>query len=789
MRFAASTRLGPYEILSALGAGGMGEVYRALDTRLGREVAIKILSEHLAGRPDAARRFEREARAIAALSHPNVLTIYELDIEADTPIVVTELLHGTTLREQVDLGISWRRAVEIAAAVADGLAAAHALDIIHRDLKPDNIFVTTDGRVKILDFGIAHFKEVTRDREHTGTGPTLSRPAIGTIGYASPEQIRGLVPTPAADIFSLGVILYEMLSNTHPFRRNSSAEMIAAVLHDDPAPLREDHSGRPAAINHIISHCLDKNPERRFQSAQDLAFELRELSGEAEPYPAARRMPKWGAALAAIAVVLMTSTFYWFHTRNEPIRNPIASLAILPLVNATKDPNLDYITDGITDSLINQLAQLPTVRITARPTAFLYKAKRIDPVQVGKELSVAALTTGRLDVEGNDVVVVADLIDTKTGAELWGNTYRRERNNIATLSNDIASAIADELRVRLTVAEKARLMRAPTTNALAYDLYLRGMHALDEKTWQGTAAAIEFFQDAVQADPDYARAWAMLATSYTRYSLRGEERLMRGKAREALKQALRIDPDLAEAHASFGLLTLWDDWNFTGAEREYRLAIHLNPNLAAAHENYCDLLRWQGKFDAALREGRIALQLDPLSRNARVSVASTLLFAGRYDDTLRELKALQEIDPGYADAPYLLGRTYELQGRLAEACAEFVKGDELSPEKPRLVAALRESCRTSGLQGYYKVERDALIKRDPEHNAVLIADLYLKTGDKKKAYQFWEKAFANHDTSMLLLNADPSYRAIRNEPRFMNLLKRIGFDVETSREALSTNHE
>jgi eukaryotic-like serine/threonine-protein kinase len=785
MRFAALARLGPYEIISPLGEGGMGEVYRALDTRLGRQVAIKILAEKLAGRPEAARRFEGEARAVAALSHPNIVSIYEFDIEGDTPIVVTELLRGTTLRDRGRPCRSWREAVEIAASVADGLAAAHAEGIVHRDLKPDNIFLTDDGGVKIVDFGIAHVMQAAVDSfgDSASTPTAPSRP-IGTVGYASPEQLKAARPTPATDIFSLGVILFETVGNLHPFRRNSTAETIAAVIYEDAPALPPDPT-RPPALDRIIARCLEKDPAERLQSARDLSYQLRDLLRQPEgELPRATSSRKWALFAAAAVAVVAVSTVYRLNTTTAAGRRPITTLAILPLVNATNDPKLDYVTDGITDSLINQLSQLPNVRVTARPTAFMYKTKALNPAVVGKELAVAALTTGRMDLQNDDIVVQADLIDTTTGSELWGKTYRRTKNELATLSGDIAGAIADELRLRLTPDERARVSRAPTSSAVAYDLYLKGLQALEEKTAKGEEAAIKYLQNAVQVDPDYARAWALLGASYTRYSNRGEQRLMRDNARKALHRARTLDPSLADVYASLGLLILWDEWDFAAAEEAYQRASRLNPNLSSAHENYCDLLRWQGKFEAALRECRVARQLDPLSRNARASLASTLFYAGRYDETIVELRALQQLAPEYYGVPYLIGRIQEQRGQEAAACASFVRSDELAKLPEPFLSSLRAGCQAEGLKGYYKADLQDLLQRNAPHLAYLIGATYLKLGDKRKAYEYFDRGLANRNTTMLLLNADPDYATIRHEPHFQDLLKRIGFDAQTSGKVL-----
>jgi eukaryotic-like serine/threonine-protein kinase len=793
MRLSPGDRLGPYEIRSALGAGGMGEVYRARDSRLDRDVALKVLGAELVGSEEAAKRFEREARAVAAVSHPNILAIFEFDIEANTPFVVTELLDGFTLRGARVAKMPWRRAAEIAACVADGLAAAHARRIIHRDLKPENIFVTTDGRVKILDFGIAHIMEATAPPDVSPSAPTPTAPsrrAIGTVGYAAPEQLTSGSAVPPTDIFSLGVVLYELLSGSNPFQRHSNAETIAAVLNEEPLPLTRIDARIPVALDRVVLRCLQKKPEDRFQSARDLALQLRDLTAEPTKSTSRPSQKLLYAGALAVAIAVAVSTFIHRPAAAPvPRRLPITSVAILPLTNTTHDANFDYVSDGITDSLINQLSTLQGVRVTARPTVFQYKSKAINPVAVGKELGVAALATGRVDVHGDNVVIAADLIDAKTGTELWGNTYRRARNDISTLPGEIARQIAGELRIQLTEPERARLTQPPTTNAAAFDLYLRGLHALNLETMEGEADAIRYFQDALEADPDYARAWAALAQAYTVHSRYADPQLMRAKARDCLERALRLDPDLAEAYVSAGVLKVWDEWDFRGAEADYRKAIKMNANSANAHVQYSDLLRLEARSEEAIREARISLKLDPLSRTSKEVLAHTLVFGGRTDEAIAILVPLVRAEHDFPDAHHDLALAYELQGRLNEACWEYAKDDEVAHRDPREVRNAIAACRDSGLPGYFRQKLHYYLTYAPMKEPFVIAMFYLANGRKDEAYRYLEKAYEARSSNMPLLKADPIFRSIRNEPQFQKLMMRVGFEPDRSAGAITANQQ
>ncbi|HEY8166315.1 MAG TPA: protein kinase [Gemmatimonadaceae bacterium] len=785
MRLAPGTRLGPYEIVAPLGAGGMGEVYEARDSRLGRSVAVKVLSEELRADPAAAERFQREARAVAALSHPNILAIHEFDIESNTPIVVTELLDGCTLRQRLLAKLNWRKALEIAAAVADGLAAAHARGIIHRDLKPENVFLTTDGLVKILDFGLAHFREaVVTDTTTPKKTTTLGSHPLGTAGYTSPEQLAGRPAAPTSDIFSLGVILYEMISGQNPFSRPTVVETFAAVIDDDPLPLAQRDRNVPPAVDQLVRQCLEKRPEERFQSARDFRYRVRELLHDSDDQSAwSLFWLRSGRLLAPAAGVLLTIAaigYVMLVPRSQsPPQNVVSSFAVLPLTNTTKDPALDYLTDGVTESLINEISELlPRVRVTARPTAFRYKDKLVDPIRIGQDLGVGAYATGKVDLRGDTLMVQADLIDAKNGAQLWGAKYTRTRTDLVSLSHEIASDIAAKLQSKTHAAIKLRPAASFTPSPMAYEFYLKGLHALRRETASDRPEAITYFAEAIRIDPSFARASAGLAEAYLRSANQTESALMKEKARQAVSKALAADPELPEAHASLGLILMFS-WNLTAAEEEFKQALKTNPSLTEGHVGYSHMLRYAARFDESIRHAQVAKELDPLSRGTASALATAYLFGKKYAKADSELMRVLGMDPNFPTAHFLLGRSYEQQGRSAEACAEFVRYAELTENDLPYREDMRRACRDAdknGLEGFYRAELRFLTSHASPGQSFEIGSTYGALGEYEKMYEFFEKAYQEKEVALIILNSDPTYEHIRSQPRFRSLLSKIGFE-------------
>ena len=579
----AGTRLGPFEILAPLGAGGMGEVYRARDTRLGREVAVKVLPERLAGDPNALSRFEREARAVAALSHPNILAIHDFGEERGVRYAVTELLEGQTLRERlVRERLSWRKAAEIGIAVADGLSAAHMRSIVHRDLKPENIFLTSGGQVKILDFGLARVDAASPEQATAAPTESVATEAgtvLGTLGYMSPEQVSGKSADARSDIFSFGCVLYEMLTGRRAFGGESPGQTMAAILRDQPEEVTAAGASVPDGVNRIVRRCLEKGPGERFQSAGDLSFALKESVGSGISTSAPRRPPlsrRTGLLLAGAAVVLaaLVLTFRYLGRGAGPGR--IESLAVLPLTNLSGDPQQEYFADGMTEELITALAKVSALRVTSRTTAMRYKGSTKSLPEIAKELGVDAIVEGSVTRSGSQVKITAQLIDASRDRHLWADTFQRDLRDVLALQGEVARAVAGEIGVRLTPEERLRLTEKKTVNPEAYEAYLKGNDHLFRRTAADARKSIEYFQQAVEKQPDYALAYAGMAEAYetaagsAQGALSPREAFPRAKA--AAMRAVELDPTLGEPHVSLAWSSFVFDRDWTTAENQFQRA-------------------------------------------------------------------------------------------------------------------------------------------------------------------------------------------------------------------------
>src|SRR5690349_4695849 len=632
MTLTAPTRLGAYQIVAPLGAGGMGEVYRATDTRLGRDVAVKVVSGCLMDDPSAVARFEREARTVAALSHPNIVALYDVGHENGIVFAVMELLEGESLERHLATDhLSWRRALDIGVSVADGLASAHGKGLVHRDLKPANIFITDGGLVKLLDFGLATeepFRSTSQPAGATAAGDTEPGAIFGTVGYMSPEQVRGERADYRSDIFSFGCVLYEMLTGRRPFGGSTAAETLAAILRDHPPELAAGDRQMPLHVDGVVRRCLEKNPDHRFQSARDLAFALREIlnapqtrsssAKTATIRAAIRRIP----ALVTASLLIVLSAVIWFDARARSLLLPnggerIRSLAVLPLTNLSADSGQEYFADAMTEELTTRLAKFGNWRVTSRTSVMGYRGSQKKIPEIARELGVDAVLEGSVLRDGSRVKITAQLIEGRTDRHLWADTYERELQNVLAIQNDVARAVAREIDVTLTSEGEAGLAAA-TRNVLpaAYDAYLRGRHAWDKRSESDLHEGIRLFQESIDADPTYAPAYAGMADCYAQLGygsyISPEDAFPR--ARAAARKALELDPALAEAHASLGYALMYYDWNFPGAEGEFQRAIELNPNDAIAHQWYAYLLT---AMERPLRdaEGEIATakSLDPLS--------------------------------------------------------------------------------------------------------------------------------------------------------------------------------
>jgi serine/threonine protein kinase/tetratricopeptide (TPR) repeat protein len=746
MRLTCNTRLGPYEIVSFIGAGGMGEVYRARDTRLDREVAIKVLAERLACDPRSLARFRTEAKSIAALSHPNILSIYDAELEHPPLFLVTELLEGENLGRLIKRStLPWRRAVAVAIALADGLAAAHSAGIVHRDLKPENIFLTNKGGIKILDFGLARFKAGFEQKVDFST-VTFSETDLlaGTLPYLSPEQVRGEAVTAAADIFSFGCVLHEMLTGRRTFQRSTPAATIAAILNDQPPPISNDVERVPRELDRWIAHCLKKEPEARPQSARDLRLILGELFGE-------------GGDTGR------------FGSRG---RCEAESLAVLPFFTSTSSPDAEYLADGITETLINNLAQLSQLRVVARSTVFHQRGKDVDSIKVGRDLEVNCVLTGRIFQRGNVLVIAAELISVHDGLQLWGQQYKRQITDIFAVEEEIATEITARLRVRFTPQEQLRLTRRYTQNAEAYQLYLKGRHCWNKRTLEGMTQALSYFEQAVETDASYARAHTGLADCMSMLAVYGGLDTREGytKARAAQELALQIDPSLGEAHASRGFTLLLFDWKFLEAEGALRRALELNSGYAPAHQWLGMALGLMRRHEEAVASMKIAQQLDPFSASINTTAVWPAYWASLWNDAIEGFRAAVNLHPGYWLAHYYLGLSYAFKGDYGQAILSLRHAAEIGDSVWRYMALGFVYARA----GERKQAQDVLTKlletgQRQYVPPVIYAAVYAGLAENDQALDCLSRAARERNWQIAYLHIDPIWETLRSHPRLQKL--------------------
>lgn len=789
-------RLGDrYEILSSLGSGGMGIVYRARDLRLDRDVAIKILPAHLAEDRDALARFEREAKALAALSHPNILAIHDFGTDKNVCYAVTELLNGETLRAPISRGkLPLARALPIATAIVDGLAAAHSRGIIHRDLKPENIFLTEDGGVKILDFGLARIESPASDASDKTNVPTASihtshGTVMGTVPYMSPEQTRAAPLDARTDIFSFGCVFYEMLSGARAFRGNTSADVIACILKEEPAGLASMADGVPPQIQETVARCLKKNPEERFQSAKDLGFALRMSdSRQTAPVATIRTTPAGSRTtpvmLGIIAVLIVLAAVAYFRTAPAPKESQhkeIGSLAILPFANGSSDPDAEYLSDGITESLISSLSQVPNLKVMAHDTVFSYKGKRVDPRQVGRDLNVEAVVTGKVIQHENTLIIYANLVKVSDGSELWGDQYSQSMADIIEMQTSISKQISGKLRAKLTGKEQQTITKNYTSDSEAYQLYLKGRYYFWKFTMEDYEKSIEYFQQAIDKDPNYALAYTGLCDGYAAQAYEGfsSPAEVLPKAKTAGRKALALDNSLSQAHLSMSGIIFNYDWDWPAAEKEMRLAIEMDPSRGEYHRIYSIWYRSKARWKEAIAEVKTAQELDPLSVIDARTMGITYYWAGQYDNAIEQYKKALDLDPTRATVYDSLADVYAKKGLFKIAIDEerrylSLSGDDESAEELKQdfeklgYQKARQNLSRKYLNLYTQAAEEQYVS--PLTFAVLNVDI----GEKDKALEWLEKAYQERSPWLTFLKTDPQFESLRSDPRFQDLVKRIG---------------
>jgi len=737
-----------YKILEKLGEGGMGVVYKAEDTKLKRTVALKFLPVDLTRDPEAKARFVQEAQAASALDHSNICNIHEISETEDEQIFIAmSCYEGETLKKKIERGpMTVDQAVQIAIQIAEGLAKAHGLGIVHRDIKPANVMVTEDGVAKILDFGLAKLAGQAR--------LTKSSSTVGTIAYMSPEQVEGREVDNRTDIWSLGVVIYEMVTGKLPFSGEYEPAMIYSILNDTPKPLSTFQTGVPQEIERIVKRILAKRPDDRYQNVTQLLDDLR----------------AFGERQAVVTTERKT-------TRVEQREKSIAVLPFRSLSDSRED---EYFSDGTTEDIITQLSKIGELRVTSRTSVMQYKHSEKTIPQIGRELSVGAILEGSVRRSGDRVRIVAQLLDVQTDEHMWAETYDREMKDIFAIQSDVAEKIASALKAKLSPVEKERIERKSTENMEAYQNYLKGRFHWNKRREDDLKIAIEYFNKAIEIDPRYALAYAGLASAYlvlADYSGLPPRECM-PKVEAAARKALELDPALAEPHAALGSVNMVYHWDWVGSETEFKRAIELNPSSPTAHHWYSLMLSYTRRFDEAQAHILRALELDPLSLAISTTVADKAFYTGEYEKALEQYNKTLELDQNFPVARWMLGLTYVHQGEFNRAIAEFEKLRAITGRSAYGLAELGYGYARAGRKGDAARVIDELILLSEQGHSVSydIGVVYWGLGDKERTLELLERAYQERSTSLNEIGVNPLWDKLRSDPRFIVLMKKVGLE-------------
>jgi serine/threonine-protein kinase len=766
-----------YKILEKLGEGGMGVVYKAHDTKLDRYVALKFLPLNLSVSQEDVKRFEMEAKAISALNHPNIATIYDFDEASGQKYLALEYIPGGTLKSKLrqlkseDKEFSISEVVDYGIQMAEALAHAHRHQIIHRDVKTDNMMLTEDGKVKLTDFGLAKLRGGI---QITKTGSTL-----GTAAYMSPEQIRGEDVDRRSDIFSLGVVLYELVTSHLPFQGDFEAALSYSILNENPPPVKSLRLNVPQSLEQIITRCLEKDKANRYQDVDKIVADLKkvqqEISGSAEVAKSSK--VRW--IVAAALLVLAVIGIYLFYPKSGPTSAISKSVAVLPFKNLSDSKEDEYFSDGITDDIIAQLSKITELKVISRTSVMQYKATNKNVRDIGKELDVGAVLEGSVRRSGNQIRIVAQLIDANNEGHLWAETYDKEMTQVFAIQSDVAQRIASALRAKLSPGEKERIEKKRTENTEAYQLYLKGRFYWNKRTGDDLKTALGYFNQAIEKDPNYALAYAGLASAYALFSeytgLPSNEAMP--KAEAAAKKALGLDTALAEAHAVLAIIKQWE-WNWTDSEIEFKRAIELDPNDPSTRNLYYNRLSCMGRFDEANTEIKRAQELDPLSLIINVNVGELLYKTRQFDKAIDQLKKTLELDSNFAAVHIMLGATYEMQNRLDEAIAEYKKARSLFGSGTAGLSDLGRAYARAGRENDALKILDSLFRFSKQGYSVAfdIAIVYYGLEEKSKTFEWFEKAYQERAVGLIYLKTEPTCDDLHPDPRFIALMRKIGIE-------------
>ncbi|TDI34181.1 MAG: tetratricopeptide repeat protein [Acidobacteria bacterium] len=786
MALTSGTTLGAYKILVPIGAGGMGEVYKARDTRLDRTVAIKVLPSHLSSDTELRGRFEREARAASALNHPNITTVYDIGEEEGTRYIVMEFVDGKTLRELVGDGpLATKKLLALATQIADGLAKAHKAGIVHRDLKPANLMVTEDGLVKILDFGIAKLMPQSGDgdsEKDTMTRATQQGAILGTPQYMSPEQAAGRPVDYRSDQFSFGSILYEMATGRLAFKKDSMPQTLTAIIETEPEPIGKLNDKIPAELAAIVERCLAKDLEKRYESTAELASELKNVPETSRGWRS-RRHVLWAAAglLAAFLAfalgpnLVRLSENLWSRTK----RAPVESIAVLPLRNLSGDPAQEYLADGMTEALIADLAKIGALKVISRTSVMRYKDSDKALGDIASELNVDVILEGSVLRVGDRVRITAQLIDVHTDQALWAETYERDLRDLLVLQSEVARAVAEEIEVVVTPEETNRLASARPVNPEAHEAYLTGRFHQNKLTPADIETALSYFELALEKNPDYTLAYVGIASVWGGRLQMGFVPSSDGLPlqREAIVKALELDDSLTEVHIGLAALKTWGDYDWPAAERAFERAIELNANSADARTLYSHFLNIVGRPDEAMAQIERALELDPLNAFSHAFHGVDLNFVHRYDEAIEEFRYALRLTPGLPFATNGLSLALHLKGAYEEAVAaqrSYLSAIRDVEGEAALAEGYAEGGYTEAMRRLAETRAERSLKTDT--GACWLADLYIRAGENELALEWLERAFANRDPNMpyLLL---PHYDSVRDHPRFQDLLRRMNLPL------------